>query len=333
MIVQNSGGKDFEPDPLLDTARDYEARVLGVFHAGKHQKQKHDGTKFIEEYDEIEQAIIEFEIVEEGTQVERGPEDNRRLENRRMAMFLKYSSHEKSTLFKIAQSINPKAAYLEKKEGVVDTSLIIGRPVSLELKLNKDGDKTNIKAVNKIPPKYQDSVGPLTNDVFQYSVMMGAFPVEGVETSVSDVPKWMLEFALNKAIDAEQFAKLEEIEAHLESLKSDDDNSELEGDRLPPKTEDKAEEKADEPVEEEKEPKDEPKVEEKQEETKTERRSRRSRRGAAEEKVDYSTYTIEQLESLVVEKGLMSEEELDDLSDNVTSDEEYTASIIEKLEA
>lgn len=329
MIVQNSGGKDFEPDPLLDTARDYEARVLGVFHAGTHQQQKYES----DEYVNIDQAIIEFEIVEEGTQVERGPEDNRRLENRRMAMFLKYSSHEKSTLFKIAQSINPKAAYLEKKEGVVDTSLIIGRPVSLELKLNKDGDKTNIKAVNKIPPKYQESVAPLTNNVFQYSVMMGAFPVEGVETSVSDVPKWMLEFALNKAIDAEQFAKLDEIEAHLESLKSDDDNSELEGDRLPPKTEDKAEDKADEPVEEKQEPKDEPKVEEKQEEAKTERRSRRSRRGATEEKVDYSTYTIEQLEALVVEKGLMSEDELDDLSDNVTSDEEYTAVIIGKLEA
>lgn len=327
MLVQNSGGKEFAPDPVLDVEREYEARVLGVIHIGTHQKQKHDGTNFIDEYDEIQQAIIEYEIVEDGTQVERGPDDAKRLENRRMCQFIKYSSHEKSGLFKLAQAINPKAAWVEKKKGFVDTSLIIGRPVSLELKLNKDGDKTNIKAVNKIPPKYQDAVNPLTFPVFQYSVMGGAFPVEGKETKLEDVPKWMLEFALNKAIDAEQFEQLEAIEAHLEALKADKpEDTELEGDRLPPKEEDEEpEEKPEEQVEEVEE-----EVEEKVEEAP--KRTRRSR-AKSTDKVDYSAKSIEELEALVLEKGVMTDEDLDDLNDNVASDEEFKAGIIAKLEA
>lgn len=344
MIVQNAGGKGFEPDPLLDVENQYEARILGIIHVGTHQKQKHDGTNFIDEYDDIQQAIVEFEVVEDGTQVERGPEGSKHLENRRMCQFVKYSSHEKSGLFKLAQTANPKAAYVEKKEGVVDTSLIIGKPVSLELKLNKDGDKTNIKSVNAIPPKYHDGVPPLTNDVFQYSVMSGAHPVEGKATKLEDVPKWMLEFALSKALDAEQFTELEAMETHLEALEAaKDGNTELEGDRLPPK--DKTEKKTKAKTEKKEDPKPDPEPEpeegeeeegsEEKEDTKTEestsRRSRRSRRTRTTE--DYSAKSIEDLEALVVEKELMSEDDLDDLSETANSDEEYKATLITKLEA
>lgn len=326
MIINNAGGnKEFAPDPLLDTGREYEARILGIVHIGKHEKQKHDGTKFIEEYQEVEQAIIEYEITEDDTQVERGPEGDKRLENRRMVQFIKYSSHEKSGLFKLAQSVNPKAAYMEKKKGVVDTSLMIGFPVSLELKLNKDGDKTNIKAVNKIPPKYQDSVNPLTFPIYQYSVMGGAFPVQGKETCIKDVPAWMLRFSLDKAVDADAFSQLDEIEAHLEALEAaKDSDTELEGDRLPPKEEPKEEPKAEEPKEE-------PKVEEEpKEEPKPKRTRTRKPKAAAE---DYSAKSIEELEALVVEKGVMTDDQLDQLNDEVDSDDAFKAGIIAALEA
>lgn len=323
MLVESKAGGNFEPDPILDVEANVEARVIGIIHAGKHEKQKHDGTKFIDEYKTIEQAIIEFEIVEDGTQVERGAEGNKTLVNRRMCKFVNYSSHENSEMFAIAKAANPKSAWTEGKDGFVQTGMFIGKPVSLELGTNKDGTKNTIKKVHAIPPKYQDSVPALTIKPFQFSVMGGAFPLEdGTETTINDVPVWMLSLALDKAVDAEQFKQVDEMEATIAAAKAAKDNkgtdTELEGDRLPAKTEEKVE------------PEVEPEAEPEKVEEKPKARTRTRSRAA---KVDYTTKSIEDLEAIALEKGAVTDEDLDDLNDTITDDEEYKAAIIAKIEA
>lgn len=333
MLIEQKPQKDFEPDAALDAGREYEARIVGVAHVGKHEKEKFGGDgKPSGEFQEIEQAIVMLELTEEDTFVERGPEDARVMKPRLIPQFIKWSSHEKSGMFKLAKNANPKAAWVEGKQGKVDTSLIIGEPVTVVFKEATAEGKQYIDEIKSIPAKYKDGVDAAQSTPFQYHVGLGSFPLaDGTETKLEDVPVWIINYALNKAIDAEEFGQLDAMEAYVAEAEAakDGNDVELEGDRLPAK---ESEEAKEEPVEETKEEVVEEKVEEK---PKTSRR--RSRKPAAKEdsglkaELEAVKADIGALEDLAIEKGL-AEDVLDAVGAEAGEDDDlYATKIIEAV--
>ena len=314
MIIESKAtGKDFEPDAALDTSRDYDLRIQGLIHTGTMQKDVWvDGKKTSDVVNE-ESCIVLFELVEEDTHVDRGPEDNTHKEPRTTVKFMKYSSHEKSNLFSVASAANKKAAWVEGKQGKIDVAQLLGSPINATFKEANAEGKQYLDKLTAIPEKYKKDVDPSTLPVFCYSVMSGA----GEGTSIEDVPTWLLNYSLNKAVNAEEFGMLEEIEAHLEKLEQEKDGK-LDGDDKP----------ADEPAKKEEAPK--------EEEAKPAAKKRtRKTKPKAEEELDFSTMSDTELEELFMTKG-GTEEALDSINDNLSeeaSDEDYKAAVIEAIKA
>ena len=327
MVVNKSGGgKDFEPDPLLDPKRQYDARIIGFAHIGIHEKPEYKDGKATGEILEQEQCLIAFELVEEETYVERGPEGAKTMEPRIMFKWEKYSSHEKSNLYKIASKAHPDAVWIEKKQGQVDPLMMINQPVMIKLINNKDGDKQNIKEVDGYPAKFASSVGEAKSDQFMFSVNVPEDLFADCEIDLSKVPPWVLSKSLNDAINADSFACIEAMEAQVdlneaakEAAKAN--SGKLEGDEKPATDTSKAKSKASKPKEEVKE------EEEKVADEKPARRPRRNRK-AEGETVDYSEMGIEELEKILIDKDV-SEDELDEL-DSEGTDEAYQKALAKK---
>ncbi len=335
MIVENVGGKDFDPDPLLDFETDYEARIVGITTVGTHQKGVWDQAKngFKEgEFVEVQQCIALLEFTEEETKLSRGEDDDIKLVPRTAVHFMKYNSHEKGGLFKLAKQANPKAVSVVKGKGVVDTSKMIGEPVNVRMKADKkDENKMYIDEITAISSKYKNNVDPMTLAPFQYDVNSGSHPLaDGTETSIEDVPVWMLKFALNKAIDAEDFKMIEEIEEYVESKdkEKEEGQTELEGDRRPAKSEDT-------PKVEPKEPELEEESEDKEKAPAKSTRSRRgSKKAAKHTKESLEALGIDALEDLFIAEvndADKSEESLDAFDADSEDDDQYTAKIIEAI--
>ena len=329
MLVETKAASNFELDPIIeDLEVQVDARIVGIVHIGLFEKQKHDGKKFIEEYTDKEQAIIEFEIVEDGTQVERGTEGDMRLENRKISKFITYSSHENAEMHKIAKAANPKSAWVDGKQGKVDTSLIIGEPVALQLGINKAGDRNTVVEVNLIQPKHKAAVNPMESKPFQYSVMSGAHPLaDGTPTTIEAIPKWMLKQGLTNAKNAEEFTMIDEIEEYTQESADGSDAGTLEGDEKAKTTaktkttKSAAKPKTTEPVEEEVVEEDEV-VEEavKEPAPKTTRRRRASK--PAVEKEDFSGLTLEELEDVLLSRFNVTDDQLAELDDKFSEDDE-----------
>lgn len=325
MIIDNSSnGKDFKPDAKLDTEREYEGRIVGLAHIGVVQNQDFDDK---EKINEIEQAIILIEFTEEDTYVPRGAEGEEVMKPRIMPKFIKYSSHEKSGLFALAKAANPKAAWVEGQKGFVNPALILGEPLSITLKDGKE-DKQNISKINPIPAKYKAGVDAMVSPKFLYDIDSGAH----AGTAISDVPTWILNYAINKAVNVEEFGQLEVIEAHLKAVEGGRDSGKLEGDDKPKakkkaaKTEEKkaakAEEKKPDPVEPEE------KKEAPAEEAKTSRRGRRSAKTEEPSKPDFSEMGEEALEDYILSNG-KTEADLDEVSDAAADDDAYVVGLRE----
>jgi outer membrane biosynthesis protein TonB len=330
MIIKTTGNaKTFDPDPALDTGRDYEARIVGVFHRGIFEKNKWENDKIVGTEEE-EQVTLVIELTEEDTYVERGEDDNKKLVPRRPQwLTLKYSSHEKSNLFATAKLANPKAAWMEGKQGCVDPTLILNQPVAVQFNEPTDtGAQYMKKKLLAIPAKYKDGVAPATSPLFCYSVDTGSHV-----GTIEDVPAGMLRHAIDNAINVEEFGQLEAIEEHLAKLEAQkEEGTSLEGDESPAKRE-KAPEKA--PKAKRTKKADEPKEEDKVEDAATEEpveKPKRSRRAAKVEEVDHSTKSVAELEDLLIEKGI-TDEELDEISDAAESDEGYQEDLIAKLKS
>lgn len=332
MLIKTTGNaKTFAPDPVLDTERDYEARIVGIFHRGIHEKNKWENGRQVGVVEE-DQVTLVIELTEEDTYVERGEGEDMKLVPRRPQwLTLKYSSHEKSNLYATAKMANPKAVWMEGKQGVIDIDKILGCPVAVKFEEpTEDGKQYMDKKLLAIPAKYKDKVGETTTPHFCYSVMGGAFV-----GTLEDVPPAMLRHAIDNAINVEEFEQLEAIETHLSKLEAQkEEGATLEGDESPAKAEKAADKaakskrtpKAKESVEEEK-------VEEKAaEEPVVETKPARSRRSAKTEEVDYSTKSVAELEDLLIEKGL-TDADLDEISDNADSDEGYQEDLITKLKS
>ena len=331
MLVKTSGNaKTFAPDPVLDTGRDYEARIVGAFHRGIHEKGKWENGKKVGVVEE-DQITLAVELTEEDTFVERGEGESMKLVPRRPYwLTLKYSSHEKSSLFTTAKLANPAAAWMDGKQGVVDVIKMIDCPVAVQFEEpTEDGAQYMKKKLLAIPAKYKDGVAPATTKPFCYSVMGGAFV-----GTLEDVPAGMLRHAIDNAINVEEFEQLEAIEAHLAKLDAQkEEGAVLEGDEAPAKAASKAPEKAENPKRAAKE-----KVEPEKEKVtggaaeEPVVKPTRSRRAAKTEEVDYSTKSVAELEDLLIEKGL-TDEELDELSDAADSDEGYHSDLVAKLKS
>lgn len=328
MLIKTTGNaKTLAPDPALDTSRDYEARIVGVFHRGIHEKNKWENDKIVGTEEE-EQLTLVIELTEEDTYVERGEGEDMKLVPRRPQwLTMKYSSHEKSNLYATAKLANPKAAWMDGKQGCVDPTLMLNQPVAVQFnEPNEDGAQYMKKKLLAIPAKYKDGVAPATIKPFCYSVMSGAHV-----GTIEDVPAGMLRHAIDNAINVEEFEQLEAIEAHLAKLDAQkEEGASLEGDEAPAKAE-KAPEKAAKAKRASK--VDTEKLEqEAAEEPVAEAKPARSRRAAKAEEVDYSTKSVAELEDMLIEKGL-TDAELDEISDAAESDEGYQEDLIAKLKS
>jgi hypothetical protein len=250
MIVNNAGGKDFAPDPLLDFDTAYDARVVGITTIGTHEKGVWctKTKKFKDgEFKEVAQAIVQFEFTEPETMLTRGEGEDEHQVPRTTLSFIKYDSHEKGGFYKMAKAANPKSVSIVNKKGVVDTSLIIGEAVSIKMKADpKDDNKMYIDEITAIAAKYKKLVEPMTLTPFQYDVESGSHPLsDGTKTTIDAVPSWMLNYAITTAIDAENFKMVDEIEAYIEKCDAEKDgNTELEGDKLEDAKSEKKEAKA-----------------------------------------------------------------------------------------
>ena len=331
MLVKTSGNaKTFAPDPVLDTERDYEARIVGAFHRGIHEKTKWENGKNVGVVEE-DQITLVVELTEEDTYVERGEEGSKtKVPRRPQWLTLKYSSHEKSNLFATAKLANPAAAWVEGKQGAVDIDKILGCPVAVQFnEPNEEGAQYMKKKLLAIPAKYKDGVAPATIKPFCYSVMGGAFV-----GTLEDVPAGMLRHTIDNAINVEEFEQLEAIEAYLAKLEAQkEEGTTLEGDEAPAKAAAKATEKAEKPKRAAKakvEPEEKKVAEDATEEPVA--KPARSRRAAKTEEVDYSTKSVAELEDLLIEKGL-ADKDLDELSDAAESDEGYVSDLIAKLKS
>lgn len=307
MIINNSAGtkKDFTPDAFLDSDREFEARISGVIHVGQFEKDiwNDQGQKTGETKDE-ETCVIMLELTEEDTYVPRGPEGKEVLVPRVVPKFIKYSSHEKSNLFKIAGTANKKAAYIENKNGMIDVALMLDQPVSITFKAPTKDDKQYLDGITAIPEKYKGDVAPSVNPNFCYSVMSGA----GEGTSIKDVPLWLIKYAHEKAVNAEQFGMLEEMEDCIEAAQQERDGK-LEGDDKPAES-NKAPAKKDEPA------------------------AKRTR-GKKPEAVKLEDMSIEDLEAEYFKAG-GTDDELNELNDTLSEDatnEDFKVLVIEALNA
>ena len=109
MIVDNAGGKDFAPDPLLDFDTAYDARIVGLTTIGVHEKQVWENGGFVDgKFKEVLQCIVQFEFTEESTRLIRGEGEDEHTVPRTTVSFLKYDSHEKGGLYKLAKQANAK---------------------------------------------------------------------------------------------------------------------------------------------------------------------------------------------------------------------------------
>ena len=309
MTISNTGGKDFDPDPVLDPKGDYESRIVGFMHIGVHEKDIYIDGKPTGNKEEQNQAIVLFELTEEETFVERGPENDKKMVRRFIAKFLKYSSHEKSNLYGIAAAVGSDAAFKEKGEGRVDPVEMVGGCVSLKLALNKSETKNNVKSAVAIPKKYHADVPEAELPLFCYSVDQGAFV-----GTVEDVPPWMLTFATDHGMYVEKFEKIVEIEGQIAKNKEakdakDAERDKLAGDEKPADTSSK------------------PSTDSKEEDKPATSRRRRGRGKAEEETVDYSGKDIEEMEGIVLNKGT-SEGDLDKLADENKDDDDYLAALV-----
>jgi hypothetical protein len=335
MLIKTTGNaKNFAPDPALDTARDYEARIVGVFHRGVFEKNKWENDKIVGTEEE-EQVVLVVELTEEDTYVERGEGEDMKLVPRRPQwLTMKYSSHEKSNLYATAKLANPKAAWMEGKQGCVDPQLVLNQPVAVQFnEPTTEGAQYMKKKLLAIPAKYKDGVAPATITPFCYSVMTG----EHVGT-IEDVPASMLRHAVDNAINVEEFEQLEAIEAHLAKLEAQkEEGATLAGDEAPAKKA-KAEKAPEKAAKAKRTPKAKESAEEEEveqeaaEEPVAETKPTRSRRAAKTDEVDYSGKTAGELEDLLIERGL-TDAELDEISDAAESDEGYQEDLIAKLKS
>lgn len=331
MIIDNSADKsNFAPDVKLDTEREYDARIVGLIHIGLVQNQNFDDK---DKMDEIEQAIIVFELTEEDTFVPRGgTEEDPIMKPRTMPKFIKYSSHEKSGLFALAKVANSKAAWIDGKKGMIDPSMILDQPVVLKIKDGKE-DKQNIDKISSYPAKFKDAVGARTTPLFLYDVHTGAHS----DTTIEDVPAWILTYAMSKALDVEQFGQLDFIEAHLAALEAEKTSEKLAGDEKPKDTKGKTDAAAAAKVAKAAAEAAKLAAAKAAASATTEEPSvpaRRSRRDAAPtpEVIDYSGKDEVELEGLLLAAG-KTNAFLDTLSGSVGSDAEYVAALIAELQA
>ena len=328
MIVSNSGGKDFEyePDPVIDTERELEGRVIGICHVGIIQKDVWVDGKKTGDVKEVESVMIELEAVEEDTYVERGPEDAKRLEPRKFFLEEKWSSNDRSNFYKYCKMANPASIFKDEKgNDQIDPAKVVGYPLSF--KLNKANGKgrqyVNKKEVAGIPAKYQKDVPAAKNGLYLFHADSGLHLGE-----MSDVNTFFLRTKiLQDAVNVEELGAVELIEDYLEELEAAKETNgagkELEGDSAPAEKPKKARTKKEEPVAEE-----EPEKEVAEEKPAPRKRARAKKDSAP----DYSAMSDEQIEDILVEKGV-SDEDLDAISEGADSDEVYKAALIAKLES
>ncbi|AFK66675.1 hypothetical protein COPG_00079 [Colwellia phage 9A] len=235
MIIDNAGGKDFAPDPLLDFDTAYDARIVGMTTIGVHEKKVWENGGFVEgKFKEVLQCIVLFEFTEDCTRLTRGEGDDEHTVPRTTMSFMKYDSHEKGGMFKLAKQANAKSVSVVNKKGQVNVGMIIGECVAIKMKADpKDKEKMYIDEITAIQAKHKKAVevGELPN--FQYDTESGAHPLfDGTVTNATDVPVWMLRYAINKALDAETFKMVEEMEQIIEAAEAEKEGkTELEGDR------------------------------------------------------------------------------------------------------
>ena len=312
MTITDTGGKEFDLDPVLDPKGDYESRIVGFAHIGIHEKDIYINGSPTGKKEEQNQAIVLFELTDPETYVERGPDDDKKKVRRYLAKFLKYSCHEKSNLFGIASAVGPDAAFREGKDPRVDPVEMVGGCVSLKLSLNKEETKNNIKSALSIPKKYQSDVPEAELPLFCYSVDQGAFV-----GSIEDVPPWMLTFAFDNGMYVEKFGQIEEIEKQIAKNKEEKeakakDKDKLAGDDKPADSSSKS-----------------ANVDKEEKPAST---RRRRGRGTAKETVDYSDKTIEEMEDILIKKGV-SDDDLNSLADDNELDDDYLAALIEKAQS
>lgn len=316
MVIDNaSGGTEFEPDALIPDGSIVESRVLGFAHIGKHEKDKYgtDG-KPTGGKEVIEQAILAFELEEESTDVERGAEGDKKLVPRVMYKFIKWSSHEKSNLYAIAKNCNVESAWVSGGDGQVDPVEMLGHCLNLEIGVNKNGDNNSVKKTAAISNKYKDGVRELSGNKFMFSVQHGAF----AGTTIADVPPWILSIAVERAVDADEFGMLEEIEAQIQKNEAEKESrkegasSKLEGDEAPsaknsPKKQSSEAEDG---------------------EVKTPRRKRSPKKTS----VDFSSKSIEELEDLLVDSG-WGDDEFDAVAEENEDDDDYKKALVKAAKA
>ena len=233
------GGKEFEPDPKLDTGRQYEARVIGFSHIGKFEKDVYENGVKTGAKKVAEQCLIEFELTEPDTYVERGPEGNKVKVPRKMIAWETYSSHEKSNLFKISKAVNSDSVWIEDKEGNVDPIMLLGSACLLKVRTSKNG-KQSIGEVAECPAKMLELVEPAKNTTYMFGVNLEASQFADCNVNLADVPSWILLRAHDKSLNSDTFKCIDEIEDQIDAnkiAKEQASEGRLEGDSKPAKQE------------------------------------------------------------------------------------------------
>lgn len=317
MATMSSGGTDFEPDPLLPENSQVDARLIGYCKIGTQEKDVwgSNGEK-TGEVKEEKQAVLVFELVDPETYVDHGTDDEPKMVPRLAMKFVKDSSHEKSNQFSIAKALNKDAVWIDakSKQGVVEPTLLLDCPVTLTMGINKAGDRNNISEFSAYPEKFRSQVEPSVGTKFMFCPDNGAF----CDTTVADVPNWLLTKITTDATEQGAFKLIDDIEDQIEANQAaaeskKDDKVKLDGDDAPKKTakSKKASKSAKgDKVEEEAKP------------------SRRSRRGKKKDAVDVSSFTLEQLEDHLTNAGVAGSV-LDDLADDNEDDDDYKAALVE----
>lgn len=329
MMIDETGGNNFTPDPLLDLDRQYDGRIIGFAHIGDMEKDVMNDQGPTGEKTIIKQCIIAIELTEEDTRLVRGEEGSETYTNRIFYKWDKYSSHVKSNLYKIAGHASKTATWEEGGEGRIDPVEMLGQPIAISLKNNKDNTKQNIKETSAIQAKYHAGVEPAESPLFMFGVNTGAC----AGTSIADVPPWILAKSLSDAVNATEFKFLEEMEEQAAlnaAAKEEAKSGKLEGDDAPKKTT-KAKSKAKgKKVEKEDEKEEaEPEAPAKPEKTTADEKApaRRQRKSSKKDSVDYSDKSIEEMEAILVSKEV-DDEEIDALMDANEDDDDYLKALV-----
>lgn len=227
MIVETKGNAKKDPE-LEDLERDYMGRVVGLFHMGKVEAPEFDNNGNIIEgkFKVQDQCVIMFELLEEDTMVERGKEGEEKMVRRTIPQFMTFSSNEKSGLFKLCKKLGKtKAAWVEGKQGKLNTLHLVNKPLQIGFKKTQAGNvKIDLDRVAAIPPAMIKSMDQAESKLFHYSPQFGgAFNVlldDGTEqeTSIEDVPAWLIKKAVEDVINLEEFSGAEELITYAESL-------------------------------------------------------------------------------------------------------------------